>query len=386
MLIMNINSEQRTSNRSSTPQHPDFDEESLSSFVTASDNFNSFSDFSILHFNCQNSIQITHEALTLTKFTLLALQEPWFNTHSLTFPHHEAWHRITAYDYNPSAWSDRPRVCLYLTKLIPTSFFSVLPSSTDIILAIDIHKQDSNQVKFRVITWYNPPNSLRGFMTLEHWMSKNLNRHIPTLLISDTNLHHQLWNPPDYSITDPLARKLIHLCSNWGLKLISPRGTPTRFSLNTHPTTIDLAWASWNLASKVKSCEVLTNSIASDHFPIATTLDLTVIPPPTTHISFKISSIDHQLFQDTIKTYCHQLPTEYSSTTSIDEAVTIISDSILKSAQDQGKKVTTKLNRHKCWWDREKLTPILKNRNKARKWMIMSGLPEARACYLEWQR
>lgn len=186
---MNINSVQNAPNSPPAPQLPDLEEESTSSGISCSDIYPSLIDFSVLHFNCQNSIQITHEALTLTKFSLLALQEPWFNTHSLTFPHHEAWHRITAYDYNPSAWSDRPRVCFYLTKLIPTAQFSVLPSSTDIILALDIHEQNSDRVKLRIVTWYNPPNSLRGFMMLEHWLSKNLKRHIPTLLISDTNLH-----------------------------------------------------------------------------------------------------------------------------------------------------------------------------------------------------
>lgn len=211
---MNINPEQHTSNNFSTPRLPDFDEESVSSFATASDNFHSFTDFSIFHFNCQNSIQITHEALTLTKFNLLALQEPWFNTHSLIFPHHDAWHCITAYDYHPSAWPDRPRVCMYLTKLIPTTQFSILPSSTDIILAIDICEKDSNQVKLCVVTWYNPPGSLRGFMTLKHWLSRNLDRHIPTILVSDTNLHHHIWNRPDYHITDTLAKRLVHLLSD----------------------------------------------------------------------------------------------------------------------------------------------------------------------------
>lgn len=383
---MNINSNQCTSNRPTTPQLPVFEEEPVSPSSTTSDNPHPFSDFSILHFNCQNSVQITHEALTLTQFSLLALQEPWFNSHSLVFPHHNAWHRITAYDYLPSAWSDRPRVCIYLTKLIPTANFSILPSSTDIILAIDIREQNSNQAKIRVVSWYNPPNSLRGFMTLKHWLSKNLDRRIPTILVSDSNLHHLIWNPPGYLITDPLAKKLVHLCSSSGLRLISPRGVPTRFSTNTHSTTIDLAWASWNLKDKVKSCEVATNIISSDHFPVTVTLDLSVVPSPATHISFNIAKLDHKLFQDEITLRLQLPPTEYSDSLMIDNAVSNLSNAILEAAQDQGKKVTTKLNRYKSWWDVDKLTPILKNRNRARKWMIKSGLPEARACYSEWQK
>lgn len=244
----------------------------------------------------------------------------------------------------------------------------------------------SNQVKLRVITWYNPPNSMRGFLTVKHWLSKNFNRHIPTILMTDSNLHHSIWNPPDYMITDTLAKKLVHLCSNSGLKLISPRGTPTRFSTNTRPTTIDLVWASWNVTNRVKSCQVLTDSIASDHLPITTLLDLAITPSPNTHVYFKVSDIDKDILHSEIISQHHLLPTDYSDPLSIDEGVKILADTILKAAQDQGRKITTNFNRHKSWWDKDKLTPILRNRNRARKWMIKSNLPEARACYYEWQK
>lgn len=144
---MNINATNFIPNRIPTPQPPDLDKDSLSSHKSPLESFNSFSDFSVMHFNCQNSIQITHEALTMTQFSLLSLQEPWFNTHSYSFPFHEAWHRLTAYDYHPTAWSDRPRVCFYLSKSIPTSQYSILPSSSDIILALDLRDLTSNQVK-----------------------------------------------------------------------------------------------------------------------------------------------------------------------------------------------------------------------------------------------
>lgn len=265
-----------------------------------------------MHFNCQNSIQITHEALTMTQFSLLSLQEPWFNTHSYSFPFHEAWHRLTAYDYHPTAWSDRPRVCFYLSKSIPTSQYSILPSSSDIILALDLRDLTSNQVKLRVITWYNPPGSMRGFMTLNHWMNRHHNWRIPTILMSDTNLHHPLWNPPGYTITDPLAKKLIHFCSNLGFKLSSPKGVPTRFSSNTHPTTIDLVWSSWNLSSKIKKCQVLTDSLASDHFPVFLSLDLSIVPISSSHISFNLDKIDLVRLHDTIKANLHLLPLDYN--------------------------------------------------------------------------
>lgn len=383
---MNINTNNFRTNSPPASPPPDLEEDLVSQPTSNSDCFLSAVDFSILHFNCQNSIQFTHEALTKTNFTLLSFQEPWFNSYSLSFPPHEAWHRITAYDYHPSAWSDRPRVCMYLSKSISTSQFSILPSSSDIILAIDIRYPDTEHIKLRVISWYNPPGSLRGFHTLKYWMSKYHNRSIPIILVSDTNLHHRIWNPPDYTITDPLAKKLIHFCSNTGLKLISPKGVPTRFSANTHSTTIDLVWASWNLIRNVTSCRVQTDSLASDHFPVATTLDLALVPAPTTHISFKISEIDCEELHKSITSKFQSLPTDYTDPEKIDSAVSTISNIIVEAAQAQGRKVTTRPNRFKSWWDKDHLNPIIKNRNRARKWMIKSGLPEARACYAAWQK
>lgn len=227
---------------------------------------------------------------------------------------------------------------------------------------------------------------MRGFMTLNHWMNRHHNRRIPTILMSDTNLHHPLWNPPGYTITDPLAKKLIHFCSNLGFKLSSPKGVPTRFSSNTHPTTIDLVWSSWNLSSKIKKCQVLTDSLASDHFPVFLSLDLSIVPISSSHISFNLDKIDLVRLHDTIKANLHLLPLDYNHPKKIDEAVKTLSSIILESAQAQGKSVTTRLNKYKRWWDKDKLNPILKNRNRARKWLLKSGLPEAKACYLEWQR
>lgn len=385
MMNMNINAPHFIPNRVNTPQPPILDEEASSSLETDPDLSFLPSDFSIMHFNCQNSIQITHEALTMTHFTLLALQEPWFNTHSLSFPYHDAWHRLTAYDYNPSAWSDRPRVCFYLSKNIPTANFSILPSSSDIILALDLRCSFSDQVRLRIITWYNPPGTMRGFLTLKHWMYNHHKRHIPTILVADTNLHHHIWNPPGYNITDPMAKRLLQFFSNIGFKLSSPKGVPTRFSSNTQPTTIDLIWSSWNLSRKIKTCKVITDSLSSDHLPVATILDLSIAPELLTHSSFNLDKLDHELLHETIRSKLHLLPLVYSNQEDIESAVETLSNIILEAAQNQGKTVITRWSRYKCWWDKARLDPILKNRNRARKWMLKSGLPEAQTCYKEWQ-
>lgn len=375
------------SSNSSSPHLPaEAFNASPSESFSSSDSIPSFNNFSILHFNCKNSIQITHESLTHTQHSVLALQEPWFNTHSLSFPHHPAWHRISAYDYAPSSWSDKPRVCLYITKRIPTQQIVVLPSSSDIILAVDIKDHISLQTKIRMISWYNPPGSARGFMTLNFWLNKYHQRHTPSIILTDSNLHHPIWNPPDYPNTDSFAKKLINLLSSSGFKLSSPKGVPTRFSTGTQPTTIDLVWSSWNLLHKIISCRVLTGGLSSDHLPVLTTLNFSLIPPQTSHISFKIPDINENVFHSKISSKLHLLPPQYDNPTLINSAAITLSDIILESAQEQGKKVKSNLHKQKAWWNKEILNPILKNRNKARRWMIKSNLPEAHKCYMEWQK
>lgn len=174
---------QAPSNSSNPPPLPDFFSDISSESDLNTDPPLSLTELSILHFNCKNSIQITHKSLTHTQHSILALQEPWFNSHTLNFPHHEAWHCVSAYDYSPTSWSDRPRVCLYISKKIHSQQIVTLPSSSDIILAVDIKDRTSLQTKIRIISWYNPPGSVRGFMTLEFWLNKYHQRQIPTILL-----------------------------------------------------------------------------------------------------------------------------------------------------------------------------------------------------------
>ena len=56
-------------------------------------------------------------------------------------------------------------------------------------------------------------------------------------MVGDFNLHHPLWNPPDYETHDHEVEDLIDLMATNGLNLILPAGTIT-FPRNS--TTIDL--------------------------------------------------------------------------------------------------------------------------------------------------
>ena len=91
-------------------------------------------------------------------------------------------------------------------------------------------------------------------------------------MLGDFNLHHPLWNPPDYDTYDREAEDLIDLMAINGLDLILPAGTIT---FPRYSTTIDLVWGNAQMEEKVRRCKVAHNhDHSSDHFPIITTLDL----------------------------------------------------------------------------------------------------------------
>lgn len=79
------------------------------------------------------------------------------------------------------------------------------------------------------------------------------------------------------------------------------------------------------------------------------------------------------------------MPDDPHTPEAVDAHVQHLTDTILEAFHKQGKMVPANSHCQKLWWDQDHLGPILINRNRARKWMLLSQLPQARTCYLEWQ-
>ncbi|MBW0508237.1 hypothetical protein O181_047952 [Austropuccinia psidii MF-1] len=61
--------------------------------------------------------------------------------------------------------------------------------------------------------------------------------------------------------------------------------------------------------------------------------------------------------------------------------------SILKEVYfKQGKWVRMNTNKTKAWWDKKLLNPIVKERNRARRWILLTRSTEANNCYQQWQK
>lgn len=98
---------------------------------------------------------------------------------------------------------------------------------------------------------------------------------LPTMMVTDANLHSPVWNPPHNNTNNKSADDLIDLMTTWDLRLRSPAGVPT-YGLNsstTAGTTIDLAWVNGQVNNIIHSCFVDTEDVAnhlSDHQALIT--------------------------------------------------------------------------------------------------------------------
>lgn len=128
---------------------------------------------------------------------------------------------------------------------------------------------------------YNQPSTFLGFQAME-----SLLRHLPssvlllpTIVVTDSNLHSPIWNPGTYSVHDPDADQLIELMTDWGLFLLSPKGVPTYEAKPgmTCGVTIDLVWVNQQADDALMACLVDANNNLdhhSDHHTLVTVVNV----------------------------------------------------------------------------------------------------------------
>lgn len=113
-------------------------------------------------------------------------------------------------------------------------------------------------------------------------------------------------------------------------------------------------------------------------------IELKETPTTQEHNTATVKKLDQICFSNSVENKLSHLPQDLTSDRDIDVTVNLITDAITQSFRKQGKIVKTNSHRHKAWWDEEKLRPLLRERNRARRWMILSKTYEAACCYWDW--
>lgn len=106
--------------------------------------------------------------------------------------------------------------------------------------------------------------------------------------------------------------------------------------------------------------------------------------PTREHNSARLDTLDKETYCLAVENQLSNIPTDIQTIAEIESAIDQVTDALLTSFLKQGKMVRTKEHRHKTWWNEDELQPKIRERNRARKWMILSGTYEAAQCYWEW--
>lgn len=351
----------------------------------ASDSATDKNNLRIAQLNCFNRQMVLENLLADDSFDILILQEPWVNPITLNIPKHPAWHEFMAYDYLASNYEEKTRTGIYVSKRTPSWNIVMLPSKSPYITAVEIKDTGSQISSLRILSVYNPPRHNTGLPILKNWLTEYNDRRVPTIIGMDANLHHPNWNPVNYHHTHPQAKELFKMSGQAGFMIKSQKNVPTFYPrARGRPTTIDLTWINHKLSRRPVVCTTSSNNYGSDHQMLKTEIRLNEEKPIREHNSARLDKLDEASYCATVENQLSKIPELLDSIPGIDMMVESITDVILQAFLRQGKTVRTNDHRHKAWWDEKKLRPLIQERNRARKWMILSGSPEATQCYWEW--
>jgi ribonuclease HI len=182
-------------------------------------------------------------------------------------------------------------------------------------------------------------------------------------IVGDFNLHHPLWNPPEYDKQDREAEDLINLMATNGLNLILPPGTIT---FPRHKTTIDLVWGNSQMEENVLKCQVAHNhNHGSDHYPIITMLSSAPEGIDETPM-YDFDKTDWDLLKVKLPELLPPIvdPAPSASPATVDKLAEDLTAALMEAIE-----ITTPRSKicpfSKRWWN-DKLTKARKETNKAK--------------------
>ena len=223
------------------------------------------STFSILQYNFQKSYDVMNILLKNQKtwnYDILAIQEPWLNSHDEKLTHNPTARRFRTF---MSTNTDRPLVCFFINnKLDPTSVRFTSRGEHMCSVHITIPTGDGDHT-ISVHNIYNP-HTQDTVYTEGRWEGLPTESTLPEIdialgkyhansqvVVGDFNLHHSMWYkdkpmPGARTTRKVQADALIEIMGQYGMELATPPGTITRSRANARSelegTVLDLSWCS----------------------------------------------------------------------------------------------------------------------------------------------
>ena len=288
----------------------------------------------ILQYNLQRSQPRTHSVLSdpaSEKYTILALQEQYWSDFHKSSLIHKSWTLI-----EPKTTPDKiPRSVIYINnQKLSTSAFKIIELPFTNVTAITI--KTMNTLKPTLIMNVYKPNDENLITPLSQYIQQNLNmtHYNVVIILGDFNLHHPLWNPPQYHEQDSQANELIDTMLDLGMQLLTPVGTITR---PISGTAIDLVWGNEHALNNILKCQIATeNDHGSDHLPIETVVDLQPHPTELPQAPYNFSKTEWKALKSKLQGYLPPLPRKESIRTAeaIDIFANNLTDAIAKAISE----------------------------------------------------
>ncbi|CVL08851.1 uncharacterized protein FMAN_14093 [Fusarium mangiferae] len=213
------------------------------------------------------------------RYDILAIQEPWKNPFDTT-THHPAKDKFHL--CYPDKDQDSPaRVCFFINKRLDHSKWHFKVESRD-LCSLDLEVGTEEEQHIVIHNVYNPTQDAperRGTLPLLDQVLELSSQH-EQVIVGDFNLHHELWGGDRVKRADPNAAELITIMEDHYLTSNLAPGTIT-YEERDGRTTIDLCLTTPGLVDRLIRCETAADmDHDSDHLPIVTSLDLTVVQLP----------------------------------------------------------------------------------------------------------
>ncbi len=197
----------------------------------------SMQTIAILQYNLNRNQAITESILNNSnKYTVLMLQEQYFSMYINSSPIHHSWTLIKS----KARENHPPWAAIYLNKtILPAHSYEPIHMEIPNTVAVALQLNKAQHPTL-IINIYNTKNTSQ-LKELWTYLQKHLrnNTYNGIIMAGDFNLHHPLWNPPNYQNQDSEADTLIDIISQTRLKSMLPADIIT---FPRAKTAIDLVW------------------------------------------------------------------------------------------------------------------------------------------------
>jgi hypothetical protein len=268
---------------------------------------------------------------SLKDFSVLAISEPysWKTTdNNVVIPvRHHNWTKITPTAVHDGRWPIRSM--LWIRNDLEARQIAV--DSADITAAI-LHLPDRSIL---VVSVYVPKGSLAILQRILQLLQQVIESaylqtgsRLDILVTGDFNRHDQLWGGEEVLSRQRQgeADPIVDFIGDFSLHSLLPKGIKT-WARNGQESTIDLIFASQELAATLLKCGVYGIEHGSDHRAIKTTFDIT---PPERVVAHRLllKNAPWNTIRQRIATVLQNTPLALGIQAQTDQLMTIVLDTI----------------------------------------------------------